>query len=480
MAAYSQDPIKVVTDFYSNWIALSKLSSFDGSDALNLECIINSFAEGGNDCENKSQISLPREFQQGVARQGGMIPGVSLGPYLSIFEEFISTNSAKFSFSQPKPIASIKSLGSDDNSKPAYYCFVVPKTYTMGNGSSKTLVDTIWVKSACNRISGIRNEYGGSRQVSYNDTITAETLASYSASELEMSALNLYYAGKYKESFKIFKELALRDYGNITAQAYLADEISNNKYYGMSGKFAEYLMFWIAAKNLNTKVDNLKTLSKLAIYTYTGNKKHKATYSPGLTYIPWSIDFPYGKESEKLDALINLEKPVSKGLMLTMNDFDKHQMGYMSESGKMVIPYKYKQAHSFSNEGLALVTEDNIKWKFIDQKGNDAFPMTFDSGIHNFSNGLTCITKGKTAMIVNAKGEVMKRIEGYNTVFPFLSMKKYVMLYKDRSRKQPFDVYDFSGNMVAEGCTDFYLDIDTDEVKITRNKETVLTDKINW
>lgn len=476
----AQEPMKIVGDFYDNWSALSKLSRFDDANALNLECILNSYAEGGDDCENKSLISLPREFLTENEKSGGTKPGVNLGPYISFFETFIRENSAKLSFESPKPIASIKRIGSADDSKPAYYCFVVSKTYTWGGGKSRMLNDTIWVKSACNKISGIRNEFGGSRQVSYNDTISTATLSSYSASELEISAMNLYYSGKYKEAFKILKELSLRNYRNLSSQTSLAYMLSENKRYNMSNEFGENLMFWLAAKNLDAKDSNLHTTAHLAMYKYIDNKKHKAAYSPDLSYIPLSVDFPYGKEMQKLNDLIFYEKPLSRGLMLAMNNSDKHQMGYMNEGGKMVIPYKYKQAHSFSNEGLALVTEDNIKWKFIDERGNDAMPLTFDCAIHNFSNGLTFVTKSKVAMIINTKGEIIKKIDGYNTVFPFLSMKNYAMLFKDRSMKQPFDVYDFNGNMVMEGCDGFYVDRETGDVKVLRDKKVVLTDDINW
>ena len=478
ITTYSQEPIKLVTDFYENWIALSKLSRFDDSNAQNLECILNSFAEGGNDCENKSLISLPREFQLDNAGRGSSKTGVSLGPYLSIFEEFIEKNSAKMTIDHPVPIASIKSIG-DDNT-PSYYCFVVPKKYTWGNGKSRVLNDTVWVKSTCNKISGIRNEFGGSRQVPYNDTISTATLTNYSSSELEISAQNLYYAGKYKEAFKIFKALGLRNFENTSAQAYTAYIISEDRFYGISKKFAENLMFWLAAKNFDTKDSHMKTLASLSMFKYTDNKKHKTSYLGKDNLLPRPDDFPYGKEYDKLSALTIYEKPVSNGLMLTMNNNDKHQMGYMNESGKMVIPYKYKQAHTFSNEGLALVTEDNIRWKFIDIKGNDAMPLTFDGAIHNFVNGRTYITKNKVAMLINTKGEIIKKIPGYNTVSPFMSLKKYAILYKDRAKREPFDVYDFKGNLIAEGCSGYKLDTESGEIEIKKDNNIVLTDQINW
>lgn len=478
-----QTPIKVVSEFYNNWNALSKLSRFDDSKAHNLECLLNSYAEGGDDCENKSLIALPREFQAETAKKGNVQPGVSLGPYMRFFEEFIEENSVKMFFDLPISIASIKSIGissKDSETKPAYYCFVVPKKYVWTNGNSRMLNDTVWVKSSCNRISGVRNEFGGSRQVSYNDTISTTTFANYSASELEMSAINLYYAGKYKEAFKIFKELSLRNYANLSSQVYFSSLIEEDRTYGFSKKFAENLMFWLAAKNINVKDENLNTVVHLCLFKYTDNKKHRAVFNPDFSYVPLTDDFPYGKDNRKINLLVSYERPISCGMMLTMNSNDNHQMGYMSESGKMIIPYKYKQAHSFSKEGLALVTENNIQWKFIDTKGNDAMPFTFDSAIHEFSNGLTYLTKNGFAMLVNTKGEIIKKIQGYKRVSPFLSLSNYALLFKDHTMNFPCDVYDFNGNLILENCDGYLTNNETGEISILKNKDIKLIDKINW
>ena len=61
--------------------------------------------------------------------------------------------------------------------------------------------------------------------------------------------------------------------------------------------------------------------------------------------------------------------------------------GFVDETDKEVIPFKYNKAREFSkSEGLASVNLNN-KWGFIDKRGKEVIPIKYDL-IGDFSEGL--------------------------------------------------------------------------------------------
>lgn len=63
--------------------------------------------------------------------------------------------------------------------------------------------------------------------------------------------------------------------------------------------------------------------------------------------------------------------------------------GFMDERGKMIIPYKYKFASRFYDEGIAIVQFSDGKWGFIDTQGNPVGKRY--SKIKGLSNGYSAV-----------------------------------------------------------------------------------------
>lgn len=71
--------------------------------------------------------------------------------------------------------------------------------------------------------------------------------------------------------------------------------------------------------------------------------------------------------------------------ILTPQQNSKSKWGYVNETGKVVIKYKYDQAKEFSEELAAI--DRNGKWGYIDKAGKVIIPLIYDIA-NNFSEGL--------------------------------------------------------------------------------------------
>lgn len=94
----------------------------------------------------------------------------------------------------------------------------------------------------------------------------------------------------------------------------------------------------------------------------------------------------------------------SEGLIPVQNSLDK--WGFVDKNDNTVIPFIYEWAFSFS-EGLACVKK-NGKFGFIDKKGKEIIPCRYDKGYTPFSEGLTTVDSGKFTLLINKKGRTIK------------------------------------------------------------------------
>lgn len=70
-----------------------------------------------------------------------------------------------------------------------------------------------------------------------------------------------------------------------------------------------------------------------------------------------------------------------------------HKWGYLENSYKVKIPFKFDNARDFS-EGLAAVKNSSVKWGYIDKKGKLIVDYQYDDA-SNFKNGVANVKKGK-------------------------------------------------------------------------------------
>lgn len=108
------------------------------------------------------------------------------------------------------------------------------------------------------------------------------------------------------------------------------------------------------------------------------------------------------------------------------------EWGYIDESGKIVINFKYRDAEIFSNNGLAPVKEKKL-WGFIDKTGKLVIPMEYDISIpmfgfiqsgdeKGFVGNTAKVRKKKQWGFINEKGEVLGK--WYRHVGSFVDTSK--------------------------------------------------------
>lgn len=81
--------------------------------------------------------------------------------------------------------------------------------------------------------------------------------------------------------------------------------------------------------------------------------------------------------------------------------------GYMNAKCQGVIPAKFKDAYSFSRDGLARVQDLNGLWGYIDTSGNYAIEPMFTNKVGAFYGGLAKVTDktGQTVCFINKQGK---------------------------------------------------------------------------
>ncbi len=97
---------------------------------------------------------------------------------------------------------------------------------------------------------------------------------------------------------------------------------------------------------------------------------------------------------------------MKEGLRLYYN-YKNKTWGYMNAKCQGVIPAKFKDAYSFSRDGLARVQDMNGLWGYIDTSGNYAIEPMFTNKVGAFYGGLAKVTDktGQTVYFINKQGK---------------------------------------------------------------------------
>ncbi len=142
----------------------------------------------------------------------------------------------------------------------------------------------------------------------------------------------------------------------------------------------------------------------------------------------------------------------------------KYKWGYVNETGKVAIKYKYDEAKEFS-EDLAAVKREG-KWGYIDKKGKVIIPLEYD-GVDNFSEGLARVKKNYQYQykwgIIDKTGAEITPIK-YNEIEIFqeglAKVKEGNKLgFIDKTGKEIISVkYDEIGKFSAEGLAKVKID----------------------
>ena len=121
-------------------------------------------------------------------------------------------------------------------------------------------------------------------------------------------------------------------------------------------------------------------------------------------------------------------------------------MGYMNESGQVVIPCKYSAAHPFMENGLAVVYGENNKEGMVNVKGEEVIPIEYDRLNTFFLNDITFAIKDNELLIINKDNEILRRYSGYS-VLETIKLDKYVLIRNPKNNNL-FDMFDDMGNII--------------------------------
>ena len=414
-AIEAQKAAQVVRDFYGGWQRLSLVSDFAGGEADAIECEINGCAEGGDDCLEKAQIDLPREFEYLQTKDSSMLNSMRLGTYMVQFKDFIQQEKATIECAHPRQIAPVRGITHD---LPSYFCFAVDKTYTWNDKRNiRVITDTVWVKSSIRRISGIRNEFGGSGMVHFDagHLLLEDYSDMDSEANMNLLAASYYDQKKYEDAFRIYRKLAYADFDNRNAQYYLV--LMEHRKLGckwMDDYVRKAEMAWLIEKNAG----DIGSSSEM--FAFSVNIRLE-----GVKSDPQKLNMP-GTEIDAFSTMARSLKPFSKGLMVAKNK--NNQYGFLNEFGKIVIPYQYNMACSFDESGVALVSLNGLMG-FINIQGAIVIPCEYKSAQAGFQNGRAFALKEGKTYLIDTKGSVLKVIDkNYQGMLNTVKTKKYAFL----------------------------------------------------
>lgn len=118
--------------------------------------------------------------------------------------------------------------------------------------------------------------------------------------------------------------------------------------------------------------------------------------------------------------------------------------GYINLSGKLVIPFKYKRAYPFSDNGLAFVVNDNNIGGYIDQYGEFIIPPIYETG-SNFKFGFAAVSKNGKYEYIYKNG--MKAV---NKTFKYASGFSETGLAKVETFNEKQSLMDTRSHVVIE------------------------------
>ena len=134
----------------------------------------------------------------------------------------------------------------------------------------------------------------------------------------------------------------------------------------------------------------------------------------------------------------------------------KNRVGFMDDTGKVVIPCKYNLTFGFNKGGYASVSLPNTPmWGYIDRNGKEVVPPEWRSVSYDTKDGkaYVCDESGNAYLIRVATGERILKMDGKYAVNNSFSLGDYVplvILDTDGNVKEDtkLDIVDFDGNIV--------------------------------
>lgn len=226
-------------------------------------------------------------------------------------------------------------------------------------------------------------------------------------------AIRLYSKKEYKEAFQIFRELAYADPNNYFAQYYtVVMEIKKQGCGNLGNKVRDLEAAWWIHRGLMAHYfdKDSKDFEKFRI----------ATLKSAFGVEAYSLPYYNSKREDFFAHMVMTVKLCSYGLMPFKKSAKDSRMGYMDESGKVVIPCKYETAFPFNSNGLALVRL-NGKYGYVNRSGDMVIPAKYAKGAMQFKNGRTYVLENDALLLIDEKGNVVKNMgNGFDNLDYFI------------------------------------------------------------
>lgn len=124
--------------------------------------------------------------------------------------------------------------------------------------------------------------------------------------------------------------------------------------------------------------------------------------------------------------------------------------GFADQNGNDVIKCKYNFAFPFDKQSrLSAVRNYENKWGFINEVGTVVIPFIYDNVNDVFVDGKNYAIKNDHLILINSKGEELRKISGYNYLIPKLEENEIIAYNCSLNQ---YDVFDFYGNLIVENC----------------------------
>lgn len=166
-----------------------------------------------------------------------------------------------------------------------------------------------------------------------------------------------------------------------------------------------------------------------------------------------------------------INNPFRCGLM-TVYKGNGELYGYMNEKGKMVIPYKFKRAYSFSEETkLALVQSQERKWGLIRTDGTFSLSPEYNE-LKLFSDGIYAVRGMLNWGLMNVNGTILLPPK-YAEIRP---IHEELAAYKDNNK---WGFINNNGNVTITAQYDNVLDFSSGLSAVIQNKRVGFINKEN-
>ena len=265
-------------------------------------------------------------------------------------------------------------------------------------------------------------------------------------------ALRLYHEKKYNEAFRIFREVAYAEPDNYDAQYWTTVmEIKKQGCGFLNSKVRDMEAAWWMMRGRAACVGYDGFDNDFHTIHMNNIPLKSPEISLMLISIALDLDYtalPYSSNKKLFYQMLMRGGLFSEGLM----PFEKDNlMGYMNESGKVVIPCRFDYVFPFDSNERALVMLNGY-FGYVNRMGDMAIQARYNQGCMKFINGKTFVLHGDVLLLIDENGKVVKEVDkGFDKLRDnrLLTNGQYYAFVRHKNSDK-WNMYDFDGNIVMK------------------------------